>query len=144
MIKFTWLLVLWAMLGISHAEEPAANELKKLQGLWAPQTMTLGGNDLPEEIRKMITLEIKDKNYIVKAGGQNDEGTLTISTSAKPLTMEITGTNGPNKGKTYRAIYKLDGDTLTICYDLAGKEYPKDFTSTKKSMQFLVVYQRSK
>jgi uncharacterized protein (TIGR03067 family) len=92
----------------------------------------------------MITLEIKDKNYIVKAGGQNDEGTLTISTSAKPLTMEITGTNGPNKGKTYRAIYKLDGDTLTICYDLAGKEYPKDFTSTKKSMQFLVVYQRSK
>ena len=30
-----------------------------------------------------------------------------------PKAMEVTGTDGPNKGKTFPAIYELKGDTLT-------------------------------
>src|SRR4051794_40819519 len=36
--------------------------------------------------------------------------------------MDITGTSGPNKGKTILAIYEQKGDTLRICYDLSGKK----------------------
>ena len=32
--------------------------------------------------------------------------------------MDIKGTDGPNKGKTIKTIYKLDGDTLVVCYEL--------------------------
>ena len=35
--------------------------------------------------------------------------------------MDITGTNGPNKGKTFLVIYELKGDELRVCYDLSGE-----------------------
>ena len=34
--------------------------------------------------------------------------------------MTITGTEGPNRGKTFPAIYELKDDTLRICDDLSG------------------------
>ncbi len=51
---------------------------------------------------------------------------------------------GPNKGKTFLAIYKLDGDKLVICYDLTGKARPKEFKTEPKSMLFLVTYRKLK
>ena len=48
------------------------------------------------------------------------------------------------KGKTILAIYEFKGDTLRICYDLAGKNRPTEFAATKENGCFLVVYQRAK
>jgi uncharacterized protein (TIGR03067 family) len=58
--------------------------------------------------------------------------------------MDITGTDGPNKGKTFPAIYELDGDTLKVCYDLSGKERPKALKTESGTMTFLVIYKRVK
>ena len=43
--------------------------------------------------------------------------------------MTITGTEGPNHGRTFPAIYELKGDTLRICYDLSGAKRPTEFKS---------------
>ena len=58
--------------------------------------------------------------------------------------MDITGTEGPNKGKTFLAVYELDGDTLRICYDLSGKSRPTEFKTTEGTQLFLVSYKREK
>lgn len=58
--------------------------------------------------------------------------------------MDVTGTDGPNKGKTIPAIYELDGDTLRICYDLSGKECPKEFKTEKNTKLYLVTYKKDK
>jgi uncharacterized protein (TIGR03067 family) len=58
--------------------------------------------------------------------------------------LDIIGTDGPNKGKTFLAIYERDGDTLRICYDLSGKNRPKDFKSPEGTQHFLVTYKREK
>ena len=71
-------------------------------------------------------------------------GTVKLDPSAKPKAMDITGTEGPNKGKTILAIYELKDDTLRICYDLTGKGRPAEFMSKKDAPRFLVVYQRAK
>ena len=51
-------------------------------------------------------------------GDRRTTGTFTVDPSQEARRRwTSTGTDGPNKGKTIKAIYKLDGDTLTVCYD---------------------------
>jgi uncharacterized protein (TIGR03067 family) len=115
-----------------------------LDGTWLPTTAELGGKPFPDEIRKSIKLEIKGEKYTVTTGKAVDQGTLKRNAAAKPKEMDIVGTDGPNKGKTFPAIYEQDGDTLRICYDLSGKNRPTEFKSPKDTLHFLVTYKREK
>jgi hypothetical protein len=54
------------------------------------------------------------------------------------------GTDGPNKGKTFLAIYELDKDSLKVCYDLSGKARPTEFKTKPDTTLFLVTYTREK
>ena len=58
--------------------------------------------------------------------------------------MDIKGTEGPNKGKTFLAIYELKDDKLTICYDLSGEARPTEFKTKPDTKLFLVTYERKK
>ena len=58
--------------------------------------------------------------------------------------MDVLGTEGPNKGKTFPSIYELDGDTLKICYTLEGKDRPAGFESKEGTETLLVTYKRAK
>jgi uncharacterized protein (TIGR03067 family) len=58
--------------------------------------------------------------------------------------MTITGTGGPNVGKTFPAIYEIKGDTLRICYDLSGAQRPTEFKSVAGTKLYLVTYTRKK
>jgi uncharacterized protein (TIGR03067 family) len=119
-------------------------DLKKLEGTWLPSEAVFGGRSWPDEERKAIKLVIADGKYTVTVHGQDDKGTLKLDTKAKPATMDIVGTDGPNKGRTIPAIYELSGDTLKICYALDGKERPGTFESKSESRLFLVTYKREK
>jgi uncharacterized protein (TIGR03067 family) len=115
-----------------------------LQGTWLPTSAELGGRAFPEEVRKTIRLEMAGNQYTAIVGKSVDKGDLKLDPSAKPKALDITGTEGPNKGKTILAIYERTGDTLRICYDLSGKNRPKEFASAEGSLEFLVTYQREK
>src|SRR5262245_40581099 len=106
-----------------------ANDAKddSLDGVWLPTAAELGGKEFPDEVRKSIRLEIKGGDYTVTVGTQPDRGTCKRNPSAKPRALDITGTEGPNKGKTILAIYERVGDTLRVCYDLSGRGRPKAF-----------------
>ena len=115
-----------------------------LNGTWTPESAEMAGQALPEEARKAIKLVIKDEKYTVTIRERVDEGTAKTDAAAKPKTLDVTGTNGPNKGKTLLAIYELDGDKLKVCYDLGGKSRPTEFKTAPGSQHFLVTYQRQK
>jgi uncharacterized protein (TIGR03067 family) len=115
-----------------------------IQGTWLPSAAEFAGEKFPDEIRKTIKLVIKDDNYTVTVGTKVDKGTVKLNASAKPKTLDITGTDGPNKGKTILAIYELDGDTLRVCYDLSGKSHPTEFKTKAGTQLFLVTYKREK
>jgi len=70
---------------------------------------------------------VKGDKYTVTVGKAVDRGNVKLNPSAKPQTLDITGTEGPNKGRTILAIYERDGDTLRVCYDLSGKNRPTEF-----------------
>jgi uncharacterized protein (TIGR03067 family) len=115
---------------------------KAIQGTWLASEAELAGQKYPDNIVKSMRLVIKDDTYLVTVGQAPDRGTLTVAPSAKPKTMDIAGTDGPNKGKTILAIYEHTGDMLRICYDLSGKARPAAFKTEAGTQLFLVVYRR--
>jgi uncharacterized protein (TIGR03067 family) len=122
----------------------AKEDLKGMEGEWTPATGEFGGKPFPDETLKTIKLVLKDDTYTVTVGDKVDRGTVKLDASKTPKTMDITGTEGPNKDKTFSAIYELSGDTLKVCYNLTGTERPTEFKTKEGTQQFLVTYQRAK
>lgn len=119
-------------------------EADRIDGAWGVAKAELAGKAWPEELRKITHLTIDGDKYAVLVGDLPDKGNLKFDPSASPKALDITGTEGPNKGKTYLAIYERDGDTLRICYDLSGKERPTEFKTAEGTNLFLVTYVREK
>lgn len=124
--------------------QDAATERKKLEGAWLPSAAELGENPFDEATLKSMKLVIEGDKYTVTVGKGIDKGMTKIDPSKKPKTMDILGSEGPNKGKTFLAIYELDGDTLRVCYDLTGKNRPTEFKTKKGELLFLATYKRAK
>lgn len=125
---FTLTLVL-SVMQTAKCEDPKDSDA--IQGDWLASTAELAGKPFPDEVRKSITLKLKGDKYTVTVGKNPDQGAFKLDPSAKPKAMNITGAEGPNKGKTFLAIYELDGDTLKICYDLSGQSRPTEFNPPK-------------
>ena len=129
-----------------RAEDPKPRQenAKMIEGKWSIDKAELAGQPFPAEVAKTMTLILEKDKYTLKSPGPDDIGTLTIDPAKTPKQMDIKGVQGPNQGKTFLAIYELDGDSLKICYDLAGKTRPVEFKTAAGTTQFLVVYKRVK
>lgn len=119
----------------------AEGDQKMIEAAWIPMSFELAGQKLPDAALKDTKLVLADGRYTY----QNDQGTYKLVPVEKPKApkaMDITGTEGPNKGKTFLAIYELTGDTLRICYDLSGQTRPSEFTTRAGTKEFLATYKR--
>jgi uncharacterized protein (TIGR03067 family) len=59
--------------------------------------------------------------------------------------MTIKSTEGPNRGKTFLAIYEMkDAGSMRVCYDMSGTEFPKEFKAPKGTQLYLAGYRRQK
>lgn len=124
--------------------DDAKDASKALQGTWKAISAENAGQSFPDDLTKSITLVIKDDKYSVTVGKQPDAGTCKVDPTKSPKAMDVTGTEGPNKGKTFLAIYELKDDTLKVCYDLSGKSRPTEFKTMPGTQLFLAVYKREK
>ena len=122
----------------------AADDAKAVQGNWKPVKAELAGQPMADTVLKSISLKLDNGKYEVFVGDEPDRGTYTIDSASKPKSMTITGTEGPNHGKTFPAIYELNGDTLRICYDLSGAKRPTEFKTVAGTKLYLVTYNRKK
>jgi len=143
LLKSTVALGLVLLLTVA-AQGGDAKDGKSMDGTWLASAAELGGKMFPDEIRKSIKMVLKGNKYVVTVGQAPDQGTVKLDPSAKPKAMDITGTDGPNKGKTFLCIYEFDGDTLRVCYDLSGKSRPTEFKTKEDTQLFLVTYKREK
>jgi uncharacterized protein (TIGR03067 family) len=115
-----------------------------IQGNWKPARAELAGQPMADAVLKIISLKLDNGKYEVFVGEEPDWGTYTLDSATKPKSMTVSGTDGPNSGKTFPAIYELKGDTLRICYDLSGVKLPTEFKSIAGTRLYLVTYNRKK
>jgi uncharacterized protein (TIGR03067 family) len=143
-MKYTFYICL-AMSALLNACVPGSpDDAKAVQGNWKPATAELAGQAMADAVLKSISLKLDNGKYGVFVGGNPDRGTYMLDFTSKPKGMTITGTEGPNQGKTFPAIYELEGDTLRICYDLSGAKRPAEFKSIAGTRLYLVTYNRTK
>ena len=70
-------------------------------------------------------------------------GTFTVDAKQTPAQIDIKHQDDQQAGPTSKSIFKLDGDTLTICTD-HNDSRPKKFESLAGSNSVLMVLKRKK
>lgn len=114
-----------------------------LDGKWEAVVAELGGQHIDDEFLSVITLTINNGTCEVHIGGNTDTGTLKFIPHIVPMAFDITVTDGVNKGKVIKAIYKTAGGFLVVCYNTVTADRPKTFISNPENQFYLVRYKRS-
>ena len=122
----------------------APDDAKAVQGNWKPAKAELAGQPMSDDVLKIISLKLENGRYEVFVGDEPDRGTYSVDSATTLKGMTITGAEGPNNGKTFPAIFELNGDTLRICYDLSGAKRPAEFKTVAGTKLYLVTYNRRK
>jgi uncharacterized protein (TIGR03067 family) len=120
-------------------------EVRKFQGTWTFESSETGGKNLPAGALKGLILTFEGDKHTVKKGDEMIQvGTQKLDPSRSPKTIDVTMTEGPNKGKVMLGIYEIDHDTLKVCFDPQGKKRPTEFKSAPGSENFVNIHKRVK
>jgi uncharacterized protein (TIGR03067 family) len=120
-------------------------EFKKFHGVWTFESAEAGGRKTPADDLKGVTLTFAGDKYTVKRGDEVIQvGTQKLDPSKSPKAIDVTVTEGLNKGAVMLGIYEIDGDTLKVCFDEEGKKRPTEFKSAPGSQTFVNVHKRAK
>ena len=113
---------------------------KKLQGQWDVESIEEDGTKQTRPDIKSITIVGRRATFEHRLG--TAKAFLVLDPLTEPASIDILGTNEdfPFGGL---GIYKLDGDTLTVCWGSAG-ERPKDFATQAGDHETLVVLKKAK
>src|SRR5262245_40044788 len=111
------LLFIWATR--APGGDPAQAALKKLEGTW--QVTRGERNGMPTERIVGDTLTIRGEELAVQRDGKEQfKGTIKLYPDKAPQGLDVTITEGEDKGKTALGIYALDGDDLKLCFEPPG------------------------
>lgn len=133
-----------ALIGCNTTADDEKDDIKELQGTWNLNYFERDGKEV--KLQKDTQMINTDDKFVIKRGEQViATGTMKLDPSKKPKESKTIYTDGPDKGKTFKGIYHIDGDTVKFCR--AGspdQERPTDFKSKPDSGQFVAMYRRSK
>ena len=116
--------------------------MKSIIGKWKIIEAELGGKKLPTDSFEKLILELDENSYQLIEGIVIDSGIVEPVAGSSPKALIITGVFGPNKGKTYQCIYRLEGQDMLMCYNLGGDGVPTKFETTENTLFYLVRYRR--
>jgi uncharacterized protein (TIGR03067 family) len=120
-------------------------ELKKFHGDWSFESVEVGGQKAPADQFKGVTITFTGDTYAVKKGDEVLQGgRQKLDPSKTPKAIDVTITEGPNKGAVMLGIYEIDAETFKVCFDEEGKQRPKEFKSPPGSQTFVNVHKRVK
>ena len=112
--------------------EPITSDLKLIQGTWRQIAYERDGLKDPPDEQGWFPRGTFDGNAFVVTladGSIPVKGTFKIDSTCQPKAIDFTDTFGADAGKTFLAIYSLDGDRFVFCAADAGQERPQEFTT---------------
>jgi len=131
-----------------QAVSSPADDHEKLQGTWKMDEAVFNGQRMMNDVRWVI-----DSDHLTIVLKGNTQGGVRaeyeLGTGDNPNTILIKLFNNPladkgYAGGSYTGIYKLWGDKLKVCYDMTGRQYPKNFDAGKGSGRMSYEFTREK
>src|SRR6266511_2312577 len=140
------ILIVTAGFVLGQENDEVKKELERFQGTWNLVGREYNGKAAAEDDVKVMEGKLVitgDKVTYTSRGSDAREVTFKIDPTAKPRAIEWTVTKGPAKGDKVLAIYKIEGDRMTVCAGTSEKR-PKEFATKAGSPFVIVVYQKQK
>jgi uncharacterized protein (TIGR03067 family) len=148
MRRMTWAMC-WLILGTglpSALAEPAEEAQKELQGTWTATKAQRDGKAADDIVGHRLSLT--GNRFQIRSGDGKPlyEGTFRVDPGAKPAAFDFEHTAGALKGKVWKGIYALDGDTLTTCDNGPDpdKGRPTAFGAKAGSGYIVITFKRAK
>lgn len=107
-----------------------AKEMEKFQGTWRQILHEQNGvTDPPVAPGCEPRVTFTGNSFVVTLadGSTAIKGSFKIDPTREPKAVDWTDTFGPDSGKTFLAIYSLDGDRLDFCAADEGQARPTSF-----------------
>ena len=119
-----------------HSVADSADDLKAWQGTWTLAASTYNGRTIKADLQWIV----EGDHYKIRYNQTLDivPIKLTLDASQKHLDAVHHETPKGTYGGTFKGLYEVSGNSLTVCLDLTGRRYPKSFDAPPGSQ--LVVY----
>jgi uncharacterized protein (TIGR03067 family) len=94
-------------------------ELKKLQGVWRPVLLRRAGETVADTSLPGARFEVKGDALRFNAGDKILlDVRVRVNPGKVPAEIDLLPAPDSRKGKAVRAIYRLEGNRLTLCWPL--------------------------
>ena len=90
-------------------------------------TLELDGEAMPASSYSGAQIAITGEAFRTTAMGAEYAGRVAVNPKANPATFDLLFETGPEAGNRNLGIYRLDGDTWTICLATIGTVRPSEF-----------------
>jgi uncharacterized protein (TIGR03067 family) len=118
-------------------------DLEFLQGTWNLSGQEVDGKTSATGSIRGSKLTVKGNTLTLTSQGVTSQATFQLDAVPTPRRLDVTFTDGPEKGNQYLGIYELQEDTLKWCRTSAGKDRPTAFASKVSSGHILDSLQRA-
>ena len=135
------------VVGAPGAKDPPKKEVS-IVGEWVGEKAVAGGKEKPVPEGGVTMTLTADGKFIVREGKreQAEQGTYKTDTKKDPAEIDIMPPSEKAGRGTIRGIFKIEGDTLTLCFT-GGKDdgdRPAKFESPEGSQVMLMTLKRAK
>jgi uncharacterized protein (TIGR03067 family) len=126
--------------------QPADDAPKPLQGAWTATQAQRDGKPAEDVVGHRLSFTGNRFQIQSNDGKPLYAGTIRVDPKAKPAVIDFEHTEGELKGKAWKGIYALKGDTLRICDNAPDltKPRPTAFAAKRGSGYVLVTFKRAK
>jgi uncharacterized protein (TIGR03067 family) len=132
--------------GLVCAGAVCAGAQVPLEGNWVATRAETNGAASPGVVGHRLSFTGDRFEIRSKDGKTVYAGTVRTEPNAKPAAIDFAHTLGALRGKAWKGIYVLNGDTLTVCDNAADltKGRPAAFEAGRGSGHVLITFARAK
>jgi uncharacterized protein (TIGR03067 family) len=130
---------------ILSSAQPAEATPQKLQGTWTATQAERDGKAAEDVVGHRLAFSRSRFQIRSKAGKRLYAGSVRVDTKSNPAAIDFVHSEGALKGKAWKGIYALDGDTLTICDNAPNLEKgrPAAFEAKSGSGYVFITFKRA-
>lgn len=129
------IVVMLAVVVLAWRAQERNKDTASLDGEWKITSGIREGRT--EEQNITVRMIISGNKWTMKLGDRENPATFTTDTTVSPATIDMTLDVEGEDAVPGKGIWKLKGDTLTVCFAMGEGERPTDFSPTKDNVVFV-------